>query len=102
MGIFFPSPPNPYEAPKTYWKILRTLVGHLIGTAVIFLVVILLAWLIEVAFYALHRIHPFDNDILAFVRSVELVVVYVDTGLCAVVLGAGIVRFCKDVLGGRP
>lgn len=92
---------EPEKGYRAYKKSLLGLVGHMIGTASIFLALIFLTWLVEVAVDALHKIHPFPADVLDFVRSVEMGVVYVDTALCIVVLGAGFVRFGKDVIGSQ-
>lgn len=85
----------------SYWQTIRALMGHLIGTTIIFVVVMVLAWLIEVIFYVLHSMHPFPNDVIHFVRSAELGVLWADSVLCILILGASLFRFCKDNIGGR-
>jgi hypothetical protein len=92
---------RPEEGTRTYRKSLLGLIGHMIGTAGIFLSLFFLAWLIEVVLTALHNTHPFPADVLDVARSVELWLVYADIVLCAVVLGAGFIRFARDVIGGR-
>ena len=68
------------------------------GTTGIFLILFFLAWLLGVALDAMHRMHPFPSDVLDVVHNVELWIVYFDIALCTVVLGAGFVRFAKDVI----
>ena len=48
--------------------------------------------------HALHRYHPFPDEIFRFVTKIELYLVYADSVLSAVVLIAGMVRFCKQVV----
>jgi len=75
-----------------------SLVGHLIGTALIFTALFTIGWLVSVVLHALHRYHPFPDEIFKFVTKVELYLVYADSALCAVILIAGMVRFCKQVV----
>lgn len=89
------------EERRSYRRSMLELVGHMIGTTAIFLSLFFLAWLVEVTLAALHGLHPFPTDVLEVVHSVELWLVYLDIALCAVVLGSGFVRFCKDVIGGK-
>ncbi|HEY0681020.1 MAG TPA: hypothetical protein VGD45_01690 [Steroidobacter sp.] len=75
-----------------------TLVGHLLGTAVIFTALFSIGWLVSVALHALHRYHPFPDEIFKFVTKIELYLVYADSVVSGIVLIAGMVRFCKQVV----
>lgn len=88
------------DSLRSYGRSIRTLLGHLIATAAIFLILILLTWAVEVIFSGLHKIHPFPEDILLIVRSAEVGVVYLDIGLCLAAIVAGFVRFCSDLIKG--
>lgn len=81
-----------------YWWSVMSLVGHLVGTAAIFTALFSIGWLVSVVLHALHRYHPFPDEIFKFVSKIELYLVYADTVLCAVVLIAGMMRFCKQVV----
>ena len=81
-----------------YWWSVMSLVGHLIGTALIFTALFSVGWLVSVVLHTLHRHHPFPEEIFRFVTKIELYLVYADAVLSAVVLIAGMVRFCKQVV----
>jgi hypothetical protein len=77
------------------------LVFHIIGTAVIFLSLASVAWLINVALHWLNTLHPFSEPILKFFIGVELALLYVDAAVSCFVLLAGTWRFCKELSGGQ-
>ena len=52
----------------------------------------------SVILHALHRYHPFPDEIFTFVTKMELYLVYADSVLSGIVLIAGMVRFCKQVV----
>ena len=89
------------ERRKTYWDSVLSLIGHLIGTGVIFISFLIITWVIEVVLRFLNCIHSLPSEILSFVTSLELGFVYADAILCAVVLFAGLLRFCIDIIGAR-
>lgn len=84
-----------------YWESVLRLIGHLIGTAAIFMAFILLGWFISIALDGLNRIHAFPKPIYEFVTDVELALVYIDAALCSVVLFSGGLRFCRDIIRSR-
>jgi hypothetical protein len=75
-----------------------SLLGHLLGTAIIFTALFTLGWLVSVVLHALHRYHPFPDEIFKFVTKIELYLVCADSLLSGVVLIAGMIRFCKQQL----
>lgn len=75
------------------------LIGHLIGTAVIFVAFFAVAWLVGYALHHLHGIHNFPDEIYKFILRLELWLVYADAALCLLVLLAGAVRFVLDLFG---
>lgn len=85
----------------TYWQSVLRLIGHLVGTAVIFASFLALAWLVAVFVHWLHALHPFPEEIYTIVTKVELVLLYVDIGLCGFVLVTGAWRFVREVTHGR-
>jgi hypothetical protein len=72
--------------------------GHLLGTAVIFTALFSIGWLVSVVLHALHRYHPFPDEIFRFVTKIELYLVYADAVLSGIVLIAGMIRFCKQLV----
>jgi hypothetical protein len=90
------------ERPRTFWQSVLGLIGHLFGTAVIFVTFIAIGWFIEYVLSALHTIRKFPEEMFGFITAIELGIVYVDALVCAVVLLVGMWRFCKDILGERP
>lgn len=81
-----------------YWWSVVTLLGHLLGTAVIFTGLFTLGWLVSVALHALHRYHPFPDEMFRFVTRLELYLLYVDAFVSGTVLMAGTVKFCKRLI----
>jgi hypothetical protein len=71
--------------------------GHLFGTAVIFTSLFSIGWLVSVALHALHRYHPFPDEMFEFVTKIELYLIYADSAFCGGVLLMGMVRFCMQV-----
>ena len=74
------------------------LVGHLAGTAVIFLAFLGLIWVVSLALKAMHAHSPFAPEVYAFILKAELTVVYIDAIVCVVIILAGIYRFAKEVV----
>lgn len=72
--------------------------GHLLGTAVIFTALFTIGWLVSGILHALHRYHPFPDEIFRFVTKIELYLVHADAVLSGIVLIAGMVRFCKQLV----
>jgi len=81
-----------------YWWSVLSLVGHFFGTAVIFTALFTIGWLVSLVLHALHRHHPFPLEIFKFVSRMELYLVYADSLLTIIVLIAGMVRFCKQLI----
>lgn len=89
-----------YRAGRAeYWPSVVGLVGHLVGTALIFCVFLGLVWLLSVFLHWLNGMHPFPPEIYAIVTKIEVWLIYVDAILCTVVLIAGAWRFCRELLG---
>jgi uncharacterized BrkB/YihY/UPF0761 family membrane protein len=84
--------------PHNFWASVLSLIGHLVGTAVIFVSLITLGWLISFIMHFLHAIHQFPGEILWLFTRIELYLTYVDIGLCAIFIFAGARRFYRDVL----
>lgn len=81
-----------------YWKSMLLLVGHLIGTAIIFVTFFTIAWSLSALVGYLHGIHALPDAIFAFVTRIEVVIVYADAALCGTVLVACSWRFLRDLL----
>jgi hypothetical protein len=88
------------EEKKSHLGILIVLMGHLLGTGTIFLFFSFVVWLVSFGIHWLHSIHPFGEEILDVLGKIELYSIYVDTLLCAFVLMAGAVRFCRESIKG--
>jgi hypothetical protein len=81
-----------------YWWSVLSLAGHLLGAAIVFTSLFTIGWLVSVVLHALHRYHPFPDEMFEFATEIELYMVYADTVLTAVVLLVGMVRFGKRVM----
>ena len=87
--------------PTSFWGSLLKLIGHLIGTAVIFVVFLLLTWAISYSVSGLDTVHKFPQDVMNIITKVELGLTYIDIVLCTIVLILGTVRFCVDLMENR-
>ena len=83
--------------PKSYAQSVLNLLGHLVGTAIIFASFLVIGWCISYLLFWLHGIHPFPREIFEFVSQLEMMVMYADAFLCFVVLVAGITKFIKEL-----
>jgi len=86
------------ERGRAFGRSVFQLLGHLLGTAFIYITLFAVAWIIGLASAWLNRLHPFGDDIFGFVSKVEKAILYGDTGLCGFVTLAGMWRFCKEVI----
>lgn len=84
------------RAPS-YSRSLFLLIGHLIGTALIFVAFLLLAWSISALLSYLHEVHPLPHEIFNYVTKLEAGIVYADSAFCGIVLLAGTWRFLRDL-----
>jgi len=80
---------------------LIRLIGHLGGTALIFLVFIALTWVISYSVNTLNAAQKFPQEVFDVISRVEMWLIYIDITLCSVVLILGTVRFCIDLLENR-
>ena len=71
--------------------------GHLLGTAVMFAAILLVAWGLAYMVHYLHASHPFPDSVYQTVIAIETWLVYIDVAVCAIVLAFGIRRFIKDI-----
>lgn len=86
------------ERREPYWKMLLHLVGHLIGTALIFVTFFTLAWALSALVGYLHGIHALPGSIYGLVAKIEVFIVYADAALCGTVLLASMWRFVRGLL----
>jgi len=89
------------SAPSNFWGSLLKLVGHLAGTALIFVVFILLVWVVSYAVSGLDGFHKFPQNVLDIITHVEIWLIYVDVALCSVVLILGTIRFGMEIWENR-
>jgi hypothetical protein len=87
-----------HRGGDAYWTSIRLLVGHLVGTAIIFVALFTIAWGLAALLSWFNTIHPFPPPIFAFVTKLEIGLVYADAVFCALVLLGGTWRFLKDIL----
>jgi hypothetical protein len=83
--------------PTSFASAVLRLIGHLLGSAVVFATILLLAWVIGVAFHFLNSIYPFDIGEAGVIHKIQIGILFFDCGLSALVLFAGAKRFAKDV-----
>ena len=89
-------PHQPDENRRTYAESIIGLIGHLLGTGVIFVSLFLVAWAASLLLHFLHEIYPFPDQILVFITKFELYLIYGDSVFCVLVLLGGAYRFITD------
>ena len=80
-----------------YLGSLIKLLTHLLGTAVMFSAILVLAWGLSFLVHKLHEAHPFPPAIYSVVTTIELWLVYIDVVISGVVLLFGAVRFLQEI-----
>lgn len=85
----------------SHWNAIWSLIGHLIATAIVFVSLFTLGWLVSLSFQHLNGIHPFPEPIFRFISLLEIALFYLDAAASVVVLLIGIVRYLAAVLEGR-
>ena len=85
-----------YGRKVTYWQAVRNLIGHLIGTALLFVAFLSLGWGISFAAHWLNSIHPLPVDILEVVNFFELIITWIDAGVCTILVITGAGSFIAD------
>lgn len=86
---------------RTFSESVVGLIAHLCGTAIIFVTFFTIGWAVSYLLHWLHSIHPFPDEIFRIITKIEVVVIYADGLLCGVVLMAGALRFCKELMEDR-
>jgi len=77
---------------------VRHLIGHLAASALVFVTVFTFVWLIQFIVHWLDGMHPFSPATKEFIDGVELTLLYLDAAISLIVVGAGAVRFIRDVM----
>jgi hypothetical protein len=78
------------------YAVLR-LIGHLIGSAVVFFTILLLEWGLGFAFHFLNTMYLFDLDVAGLIHKIQMGILVFDFALSGLVLIAGAIRFARDV-----
>lgn len=81
-----------------FWQALPHLIGHIVGAAIIFSLLALIAWLLGVAVGWLNAIVPFNPHVLATLHNVETALLYLDIGLSSIVVVVGGYRFLREIV----
>jgi len=85
------------EVEITFGRAIINLMGHIAGAAVLFVVFFSIGWAISFFIHWLDSIHKLPEEMANFMARFELWLVYIDAGLCAVVVSVGGFRFIKDL-----
>ena len=83
---------------RGFWSSIGHLMGHLFGTAVIFITVMVLGWGVAYLAHALNSHHPFPPHIYNAVMQFEIGLFWFDVVISSIVLIFGGWRFVKDML----
>lgn len=75
--------------------------GHILGSATLFLFVWAIAWGLGAMVHYMHQLHPFSANVLAGIHHVELALFVFDCLLSGFVLVVGAMRFIRDIIRGH-
>ena len=81
----------------TFLQCVLNLIGHLVGSSILFVSFIALGWFISVFYFWLNGVHPFPDNVSIFITKCELYLVYADAVLCGTVILVGACRFIKEL-----
>jgi sterol desaturase/sphingolipid hydroxylase (fatty acid hydroxylase superfamily) len=81
----------------SFFDSVVSLIGHLLGSAILFLSFYAIGWIISFVVHWLNLIHKVPSDIAIFTAKIELWIVYADAVLCFFVILAGAYRFIRDL-----
>jgi hypothetical protein len=89
------------DTRKTFWELVFGLIGHLLGTGVIFVAFLVIAWGISFILAGLDALHKFPPEVWDIFTKIEVWLIYADLLLCTIVFVAGAWRFCSTELAQR-
>lgn len=81
----------------SFGRAVVNLIGHLVGSGVLFISFFAIGWGISFAIHWFDGIHKLPDEMSSFIAQFELWIAYVDAALCAIVVLAGAYRFVKDL-----
>jgi hypothetical protein len=64
--------------PKTFWRSVRQLIGHLLATSLIFLMLFAIAWALSWLLTCLDSLHKFPPEIFEIITRCEVWLIYGD------------------------
>lgn len=82
----------------SYWHSIVKLLAHLLGTAIMFVAILLVSWGLSFLVHKLHTAHPFPDEIYNFVTKIELWLVYIDVVISGIVLVFGAYKFLLELV----
>ena len=89
----------PRKRKRSFAESVVSLIGHLLGTAIIFVAFFAIAWGVGYVLHFLDGAHKFPEETYRFISKLELWLIYADAALCSIVLLAGALRFIRDLFG---
>jgi hypothetical protein len=90
-------PPHWAKKPISFAWSVFLLIGHIVGSAVIFMLILGIGWVIGFAVDWCNSTHPFQADVVGIVRRFEKVWIVMDFTVGGIHLLAGVIRFAKDL-----
>jgi hypothetical protein len=81
----------------TFARAVLNLIGHLVGSSILFVSFILLGWCVSFFLHWLDGIHKLPPDVFVFITKCELYLVYGDAVLCGILFVAGAWKFFKEL-----
>jgi hypothetical protein len=85
------------EKKITFAQSVLNLIGHLIGSAILFISVFIIAWILSYVIHWFDSIHKLPEKTSTYIAQLEHWLVVGDSVLCLIVMIVGAYRFMRDL-----
>jgi hypothetical protein len=86
-----------WKRRETFWTSIFKLLGHVTGSALVFIFLVTIEWLLAWFLIGLNAIHPLDPEESIFALHFSRVLLYGDAILAGAVFITGFFRFIRDL-----
>lgn len=81
--MFIPDADRRRRRPPPSWHAALRVGTHLAWTSLLFLALVTLIWVVELAFHSLHSVYAFSDDMFRMLRRLEILLAYADAAASA-------------------
>lgn len=85
---------------RTHLWSFGLLIVHVAASAIVFVCVFTIGWLVSVALGYLDSVHKFPTQVYKLVTLFEVWLFYIDCAVTGIILATSLVKFVRDTLEG--